>query len=116
MSTFSGFHKVNNNTRVSLFCDFSDFDFLGKPVIHKHLKTTLENKQSDFVWRLDKKFLSYMLVWAEGSIIFLILFVMFNTLENTVTKLRVHLMHAWIKCRHDIASQLLCVYLDVKCL
>lgn len=78
MSAFSGFHKVNNNTRVSLFCDFSYLDFRGKPVICKHLKmsrkdeqTTLEYKESDFVWLLDEKSLSYMLVLAEGSIIFL---------------------------------------------
>lgn len=79
ISAFSGFHKVNNNTRVSLFCDFSCFDFRGKPVICKHLKmtrkdeqTTLEHKESDFVWPLDENSLSYMLVLAEGSIIFFI--------------------------------------------
>lgn len=70
ISAFSGFHKVNNNTRVSLLCDFSYFEFLGKRVIHKHLKTTSENKESDFVWTLDEESL-YMLVWAEESIIFL---------------------------------------------
>lgn len=119
-SAFFGLHKVKNNTRVSLFCDFSYIDFSGKPVTCKHLKmarkeerTTMENKDCDFVWSLDGKSLSNMLILAEGSII-LYLFAMFNTLENTVKKLRVHLMYAWTECRHDIALQLLCVYLDVK--
>lgn len=63
----------------------------------------------DFVWSLDEESLCYLLVLAEDSIIFY-LFVIFNTLESTVTRLSAHS----IECIHGNALQLLCVYLDVK--
>lgn len=95
MSAFSGFHKVNKNTWVSLFCDFSYFDFWGKPVICKHLKmarkdeqTASKNKESDFFfffWSLDEKSLSYILALAVCSIIFC-LFALFKYLGKHCDK------------------------------
>lgn len=67
----------------------------------------------DFVSLLDEESLSYLLVLAEGSIIFY-LFSIFNTLESTVARLNAHWMYGRIECIYGNALQLLRVYLDVK--
>lgn len=114
MSAFSGFHKVSNNTRVSLFCDCSSFDFWGKPVIWKHLK--MARKMYILIWRLKRVILfdhwlrslypTYFIVWrVYNFFVCLLCWIPWKALWQ---------MYAWIECRHDIALQLLCVYLDVK--
>lgn len=125
ISAFPGFHKVNNNIRGSLFCDLFLLQLLGENSNPQALENGqkrwtscfdvwggLKNEEGDildFVWSLDEESLCYLLVLAEDSIIFY-LFVIFNTLESTVTRLSAHS----IECIHGNALQLLCVYLDVK--
>lgn len=99
--------------------------YLGKPVIHEHLKVAGKDEQDPLMflgfggWRgrslgfhLIARWRVFILL-AEGSVIFY-LYSICNTLESCATRLSTHLVYAWIECMHSNVLQLLCVYLDVK--